>query len=141
MDVKDKDHLFDKLIAAVDIEEEKNTWSSLWIKARNALFSSMAEEHVKIILEEQKKINDGIVRFRDGECHNFFLIVSQIIFFHCHSILHNLGKKYPLFLPSHVAQKYIKNDDHMLDGICRKCDYMTFGPHFNGKCPYCESLQ
>jgi len=139
----DKDNLYDELIKAVDVVEEKHTWSSLWIKARDKLFSTMAEEHVAIILEEQKKIDDGQIRFRRGECHHFYMIVAQILFFHTHSELHNKEKKCPLYLPSEISLLYIESiesDADMLGGICRECGYLTFGSFFE-KCPYCESLK
>jgi hypothetical protein len=139
MDVKD--NLFDTLIEAVDLQEEKDSWGVLWMKAREELFSSMDEGHVKIILEEQKKIDDGQIRFRRGECHHFYMIVSQMIFFHVHSELHN-KEKCPLFLPYDIGQRYIdsmENDSDMLGGICRECGYLTFGSIFK-KCPYCESI-
>ena len=139
MDIKNQ--LFDKLIEAVDVQEEQNVWNELYGKAKDELFASMTDGHIEIILKEQKKINDGIIRLRDGECHNLYLIVEQMLFFHCHSKLHNLGKKYPLFLPSCVVREYLKYNDWMLDGICQKCDYLTFGSHFKGKCPFCESLK
>ena len=139
-----KNNLFDKLIEAVDLREEKDSWSVLYRKAEDILFSSMAEEHVAIILEEQKIIDDGQIRFRSGECHPFYLIVAQLLFFHTHSELHNKEKKCPLYLPSDIGQLYIEsieNDADMLSGICRECGYLTFGSHFNGKCPFCETLK
>ena len=137
----DKDDFYDELIGAIDVVEEKHTWSFLWEKARHDLFSSMAEEHIKLILEEERKLKDRIIKFRRGECHHFYLIYAQIIFFHSHSELHKQEKKCPLFLPFDIAQRYIdnrKSDADLLSGICRECGYLTFGLHFE-KCPYCEN--
>ena len=37
----DKDDFYDELIGAIDVVEEKHTWSFLWEKARNIVTKSI----------------------------------------------------------------------------------------------------
>jgi len=58
VDIKDKDQLLDKLIEAVDIQEEKNTWAELWKQAMDELFLTMADEHIEHVVKGLQKISE-----------------------------------------------------------------------------------
>jgi len=136
IDIKDRDQMFSKLIDSIELKKEDDEWSSIWQEAWDELSKTMSDEHIELILNEQKKIDDGIISFRDGECHHLYYIAGQMVFFHCQDKIRKSEQKNPLYLPPHVAQIYIDNDCELPTNICDNCGYWIFYRGFK-ECPNC----
>jgi hypothetical protein len=141
MNIIDKDHFIDKLVASIEEKEEEFIWGDLWQKASIEITETMSNEHIDIILREDQKIRDGLKSFRHDKLNNLYEIFVKMIFFHCLYKMNVPDRKCPLFLPPHVAQAYIDNNDRSPIDICQSCGYIIFGFHFNSQCPYCKFLK
>jgi hypothetical protein len=136
IDTNQKDQLYDRLIEAVDLSEETDTWRKLWFAAWDQLFTTMSQEHKEIVILGVNKLAEDLKTRRKGTYDNLSNRAVLMVFFHCFDKIHNPDRKHPLALPPSIAQIYMDDKDSWANALCNSCGYWYPHPHFKN-CPLC----
>ena len=130
INIKDKDHMYSKLIDSIELKKEEDDWSIIWGKACKELFLSMTPEHVEHVNKGLQKMREeretGIKRQYD----NLTDESVKMLFFHCFNKIHKPDQKLPLFLPPRVAKVYIEDIFATALPLCDVCGYWYPPRHF-----------